>query len=250
MKYVLNSTLVLITSMLLPSLSAEVLETWTFSEADDTTMDATASDQGTLLSTANRPTAAVKNGRMEFFADGETDGVFLINAFAQQPVSYGVYEVSWTYTSAAFVNTLAVDGNANLGFDFRDTKETRYKGKDDGLLGGVRLRYADKHILIQYTAAGDANKFVTIASIDRIVLPEPLRVRIRYDLDNSGKPGSMQIFLQLGEEDEINPVTDAEIPEGAVLSGYRILQQITNGKTSWQQGDVVSVDDFTLSKAE
>lgn len=236
--------------MLLSPLSAEVLETWTFSEADGTTIDGTSSDKGTLLSTVSRSTAAVKKGRMEFFPDGETDGVFLINAFAQGPVSSGVYEVSWTYTSAAFANTLEVDGSANIGFDFRDTKETRYKGNDDGLLGGVRLRYEKKHILIQYSAAGDANRFTTVASIDRIVLPDPLSVRIRYDLDNSGKPGSMQIFLQLGEEDEINPVTDAEIPEGTVLSGYRILQQITNGKTNWQKGDVVSIDDFTLSKVE
>jgi len=235
--------------MLLPSLSAEVLETWTFSEADGTTMDATTSDQGTALSSVSRPTAAVKKGRLEFFADGETDGVFLINTFAQGPVSSGVYEVSWTYTSAAFANTLEVDGSANIGFDFRDTKDTRYKGYDDGLLGGVRLRYHEKHILIQYQPA-HVVKFETIASIDRIVLPEPLRVRIRYDLDKSGLPGSMQIFLQLGEEDEIHPVSDAIIPEGSVLDGYRILQQITNGKNNWQVGDIVSIDDFTLSKVE
>ena len=84
----------------------------------------------------------------------------------------------------------------------------------------------------------------------KLVLPEPLRVRIRYDFDTAGQPGSMQVFLKLGEEDEINPVTDAQIPEGSALDGYRILQQMTNGKTNWKVGDVVAVDDFTLSNGQ
>jgi hypothetical protein len=220
-------------AMLLSTLSAEVLETWTFSEADGSEMDATYSDNGSVLSSATRPTAAVRDGKMEFFSDGATDGVFLINGFAGMPMSSGVYEVCWTYTSAAFVNTLEVGGSANLGFDFRNTMSTRYKGNDDERLGGVRMRYENKTIQIQYQVAYEA-RFTTIASIDRIVLPDPLRVRIRYDLDHAGQPGSMQVFLKLGEEDEINPVTDAKIPEGSILNGYRILQQITNGKTNWQ----------------
>jgi len=249
MKHILSLTILTIGGLLLSSLSAEVVEAWTFSEADGTLMDATYSDQGNMLCPQTRPTLILRNGRVEFVSDGVTDGVFLINPFSGEPITSGVYELSWTYVSAAFVKTMEVDGSANVGFDFRDTKDTRYKGSDDGLLGGVRLRYEGKHIMIQYQSANE-EKFETIASMDRVVLPEPLRVRIRYDLDNSGQPGSMQVFLKLGEEDEINPVTDAKIPEGAVLDGYRILQQMTNGGTNWQIGDVVAVDNFTLSKAE
>ena len=229
-------------------LSAEVLETWTFSETNGTLMDATLSDKGRELSSAVRNTAAVKNGRMEFFPDGETDGVFLINEFSAPEMAAGVYEVSWTYASAAFANTMQVGGSANLGFDFRNTMGTRYKGVDDERLGGVRLRYENKAILIQYQQAPERNKFITIASIDCIVLPDPLQVRVRYDFDKAGEPGSMQVFLKLGDEDEIHPVTDAMIPAGAILNGYRILQQITNGKTNWQKGDVVAIDDFSLTK--
>ena len=84
MKYRFNLTISIIGSALLSSLSAEVLETWTFSEADGTAIDATYSDQGNVLCPQTRPTLMVKDERLEFSSDGETDGVFLINTLPKQ----------------------------------------------------------------------------------------------------------------------------------------------------------------------
>lgn len=229
--------------------SAEVLEKWTFDYPDGTPLSQMLSDQGWPLANADKPSARVRAKRLELDAQGDIDAIFLINEFSSKPAKTGLYEVAWTFASAGFARTHEVKGRANAGFDFRDTGDTRYKGKDDRVLGGVRLRYEKKVILIEYQDS-TTDKFTEIARVERVVLPEPLHVRIRFDLDQAGQPGSMQVFLSLGDEPEIQPVTDGIIPEGVSLSGYRLIQQITNGGTNWQEGDYVTLDDFMLSRVE
>ncbi|MBL6838971.1 MAG: hypothetical protein ISQ75_07860 [Puniceicoccaceae bacterium] len=245
MKLPLSCLVLLVSSVFAES--TKMLEQWTFSETDGTSLSLMLSDKGTPLASVDRPSARVKDGKLWVDAEGEYDSIYLINEFAGKPFSSGVYQVNWTFTNAAFAGTHGVKGKANAGFDIRDTGDTRYKGNDDVVLGGVRLSYEKKAIEIQYQDSLQ-ERYTEIALVDRVVLPEPLHVRILFDLDRSGEPGSMQVFLRLGEEEEINPLADGIIPKGVQLKGFRLTQQITNGGSNWQQGDSVGMDNFTLSR--
>lgn len=227
--------------------SAEVIEKWEFSEEDGTGLSAMLSDKGTAFSNKNKPSAKVSNGRLRFTAEGDHDSIFLTHEFAAPNPTDGIYEASWIFTSAAFPNTMEVKGRAFAGIDIRDTGETTYKGDDDKVIAGVRIGFHKGSIVVQYQDHEGA-AYQEIAKVDRVVIPEPLNVRIRFDYSKVGKPGSMMIYLQMGDEDEINFISDGVLPEGVRLKGYRIIQQITNGGTNWKLGDYVTVDDFTLSR--
>lgn len=229
--------------------SAEVLEQWTFSEADGAQFSEMLSDKGTRLATVDKPSASVQNGKLKFVSSDEIDSIFLINKFAGGSYKTGVYEMSWTFTNAVFAATHEVKGKANAGFDFRNNSGTPYKGNDDIFVGGVRLSFENGSIQIQYQDS-TTPRYMKLAKIERLVLPEPLHVRIRFDLDAAGEAGSMQVFLRLGEDAEINPLTDGVIPEGSILNGFRITQQITNGKTDWRKDDSISLDNWTLTKVK
>jgi hypothetical protein len=226
--------------------TAEVIEKWTFDYPDDTPLSQTLSDQGTPLATVDKPTARIWGNRLELNAEGDNDSIFLINEFSGPALPRGIYEVEWSYMSTDFARTHEAKGRAVVGFDLRDTRGTRYKGKDDVVLGGVRMHFNKTDILIEYQDA-TSEKYIEIAKVERVLMLEPLHVRIRFDLDQSGQAGSMQVFLRLGDQPEINPLIDGMIPEGVQLSGYRLIQQISNGGTAWQKGDYVTVDSFTLS---
>ncbi|HAV14314.1 MAG TPA: hypothetical protein DCX06_12595 [Opitutae bacterium] len=226
----------------------EVIEKWEFSEPDGTQFSGMFSNSGTHLANVDRASASVSDGKLTFTNAGDEDSIFLINAFAARGLASGVYEASWTYTDADFSATHEAGARASIGFDLRDNNGTAYKGYDDLLIGGVRLNYEKQWIELQYQDSV-AENYIRIAKIERSILPAPLHVRMRIDLDKSGEPGSFQVFLKLGDEDEINPLTDGVISAGAKLSSYRILQQITNGNTNWKKGDSVSIDNFTLSRA-
>lgn len=232
------------TSLLAP---AEVLEKWSFDYPDDTPLSQTFSDLGNPLGNNDKPSARVWGNRLELNAEGDNDSIFLINEFSGQPIATGVYEVAWSFTSTGFARTHEVKGRATVGFDFRDTAGTRYNGKDDTVLGSMRMHFQKTDILVEYQDAV-SGKFIEIAKVERVVLPEPLHVRIRFDLDLAGEPGSMQVFLGLGDQPEIHPLVDGTIPENVKLSGYRLIQQISNGGTAWQSGDYVTIDNFALSQ--
>lgn len=242
-----NLTLLTILLLSMLSASAKVLERWEFSHPDGTQLSQMLSDKGTQLTNKDKPSAKIRKERLEFTGEGDEDSIFLINEFAKRPDLSGVYEVSWVFTSASFGYTHEVDGKANAGIDLRDTGETVFGGKDDTVLAGVRLSYINKTIEIQYQ---DSEQLVyeKIARIERVVLPEPLQVRILLDFNRAGQPGSMQIFLRLGTDDEINPVVDGILPQGTELKGFRLIQQITNGGANWQKGDYVTIDNFTLTQ--
>lgn len=229
--------------------SAEVLEQWTFSEANGTNLSQILSDQGTRLATVDKPSTSVQNGKLKFVSSDEIDSIFLINKFSETSMDSGVYEVSWTFTNAVFAATHEVNGKANAGFDFRNHSGTPYKGNDDIFFGGVRLSFENGSIQVQYQDSTTSH-YTKLAKIERLVLPDPLHVRIRFDLDAAGQPGSMQVFLRLGEDPEINPLEDGVIPKDTILNGFRIIQQITNGKTDWRKDDSISLDNLTLTKVE
>lgn len=227
--------------------SAEVIEMWEFSEADGTGMNGMLSNKGSSLTNKDKPSAKVSNGRIKFTAEGEEDSIFLTNTFAAPNPASGVYEVSWKFTSAAFPNTMEAKGRGFAGIDLRDTGATTYKGSDDRVIAGVRIGFFKGAIVVQ-SQDHEVRPYEEIAKVERVVLPEPLSVRIQMDFDKAGEPGSMQIFLRLGDEDEINPIPDGVLPEGCQLKGYRVIQQITNGGTNWKLGDYVTIDDFSLSR--
>lgn len=227
--------------------SAEVIEAWEFSEEDGVGLSRMLSSKGTALANKDKASAKIYNGRLKFTGEGEEDSIFLTNEFTSPNPSSGVYEASWQFTSAAFPNTMEAKGRAFVGFDLRDTGPTIYKGADDRVIAGVRIGILKGSIVVQYQDHEGA-PYQEIAKVERVVLAEPLNVRIVLDYENAGAPGSMKIFLRLGDDDEINPVSDAVLPKGIEPKGYRLIQQITNGGTDWQLGDYVTIDDFALSK--
>jgi hypothetical protein len=226
-----------------------VIDAWDFSEADGTSITATLSTQGKPFARGKHPTANVKNQALEFSYDGKTDAIFAISEFSKQALRTGVYEISWVFNQMDFTQTAAAQGMANVGFDFRDTEGTTYKGKDDTILVGLRLSFEKGQTRIQIQTADDP-KFKTVASYDFSVLRDPLAVRLRLDLNKAGNPGSLQAFLKLGNADPEQVVIDATLPAGKGLSGYRVIQQTRNGNTKWAKGDRVAVDDFKILKAE
>ena len=227
--------------------SAEVIEMWEFSEEDGTSLSGMLSNKGTALANKDKPSAKVSNGRLKFTAEGEEDSIFLTYEFGAPNPTTGIYEASWKFTSAAFPNTMEAKGRAFAGLDLRDTGATTFKGSDDRVIAGVRIGFLKGAIVVQ-SQDHEGRAYEEIAKVERVVLPEPLSVRIRMNYDTVGQPGSMQIFLRLGDEEEINPVSDGVLPEGYQLKGYRVIQQITNGGTNWKMGDYVTIDDFSLSR--
>jgi hypothetical protein len=226
-----------------------VIDAWNFSEVDGTSISATLSTQGKPFARGEHPTAKVKDQALEFSYDGETDAIFAITEFSKQALRTGVYEISWVFNKMDFTQTAAAQGIANVGFDFRDTEGTTFKGKDDTILVGLRLSFEKGQTRIQIQTAND-RKFKTVAMYDFSVLRDPLAVRLRLDLNEAGKPGSLQAFLKLGDSDPEQVLAAASLPAGKGLSGYRVIQQMRNGNTNWVQGDHIAIDAFKISKAE
>lgn len=245
MKY--TQLLTLATAALLHlSASASVREVWTFSAPDGTSLNKVMSNEGTAFFTSGTPITSIRDNQLEFSYDGETPHTFRQMQFHGDPVKDGICEVSWTFSKIDFTKTAAVKGSGNVGIDIRDLKGTRSDNSDDVILGGLRLRFDKKDLQIQYKAH-DANEYESIAQMPVAQLEDNLQVRLRFDLNEPTKPGAFKIFLKLWGEDEINPVHSDTLPAGALISGFRVIQQTTNGKNDWQAGDTVLLDDFALS---
>ena len=118
--------------------------------------------------------------------------------------------------------------------------------KDDTLLAGVRLSHQKGKTRVQLQSS-DVPKYTTIKVFPYAVFAEELKVRVRFDFDQAGTAGSLQVILQSGEQEEEYVVSDGVLPVGANLTGYRIIQQTRNGKTNWALGDLVTVNEYRLS---
>lgn len=235
-----------VTSCMYCSLFGEIQEVWDFEFPDQTPLTQVKSNLGTSFLPGESPIMTIRNNELEFSYDGSTQHTFRQTAFSGEPTSTGISEISWAFTKVDFSRTAAASGSANVGFEVRDFKGTRQNNKDDLVLAGLRLRYDKGKLVIQYKAH-DASNFEVIDSTPGAKFEAPVKVRIRLDLDNPTTDGALKIFLKKGTEEAFCALANGTLPKSAVISGFRTAQQTINGKNSWQVGDIVCVDDFTLS---
>lgn len=227
-------------------LFGETREMWDFTATDDTSLHSARSNLGNTFITAASPIAKIRNNEAEFSYDGSSKHTFRQTAFKGAAITTGICELSWVFTKVDFSRTAANNGSGNLGFDVRDLKGTRQNNKDDVVFGGIRLRFEKNKILIQYKPQGNKN-FESLYSIPKVKLDAPLQVRLRFDLDKPSEVGALQVFLKEGDAEAFCVLENGILPAGAVIDGFRTAQQTINGNNSWQVGDVVCVDDFTLT---
>ncbi|CAI8350821.1 MAG: Uncharacterised protein [Opitutia bacterium UBA7350] len=228
------------------SLFGEIQETWDFTAPDGTPLTEVKSNLGTEFLSAASSIVAIRNNELEFYHDGTTPHTFRQTEFSGEPLTSGVCEISWKFTKVDFLKTAAVSGTANIAFDLRDLKGTRQNVEDDIILAGLRLRFDKNTILVQYRPH-DAKNFEVLHSISAAQLNAPMHVRMRFDLDNPEAIGSLKIHLKEGAKEEFCALEAGTLPKSAAISGFRSIQQTTNGKNTWQVGDVVCVDDFSLT---
>ena len=239
--------LLLITSAKLVLASTLVTkEEWTFSDPDGSETTSSMSNLGNAFSRKDFGSLNISDQSLQFGYDGQTDKIFSVNQFTGPVPSEGIVEMSWTFSSIDFSRTALASGIANVGFDFRDQAGTPWMLKDDTLLAGVRLSHQKGKTRVQLQSS-DVPKYTTIKNFPYAVFAEELKVRVRFDFDQAGTVGSLQVILQSGEQEEEYVVSDGVLPVGANLTGYRIIQQTRNGKTNWALGDLVTVNEFRLS---
>ena len=222
------------------------IEEWAFSDPDGTETTSSMSNLGNSFSNKVFGSLNISGESLQFGYDGETEKIFSVNQFTGPVPSSGIVEMSWTFSSIDFSRTALASGIANVGFDFRDQAGTPWMLKDDTLLAGVRLSHRMGQTRVQVQTS-NVPKYATIKSYPYAVFAEELKVRVRFDFDQAGTVGSLQVILQLGELEEEFVVDDGTLPIGANLTGYRINQQTRNGKTNWALGDVVTINEFKLS---
>ena len=243
----LSLLLLLITSAKL-ALASTLLtkEEWIFSNPDGTETTSSMSNLGNAFSNKAFGSLNISGQSLQFGYDGETDKIFSVNQFTGPVPSAGIVEMSWIFSSIDFSRTAIASGIANVGFDFRDQAGTPWMLKDDTLLAGVRLSHQKGKTRVQLQSS-DVAKYTTIKIFPYAVFAEELKVRVRFDFDQAGTAGSLQVIVQLGQQKEEFLVSDAVLPVGANLTGYRIIQQTKNGKTNWAMGDSVTVNEYRLS---
>ena len=237
----------LILPLILASIAtADVIDKWSFSEADGTALGSALSSRGKPLHVHGGPLVSIKNEQLVFASDGIAGHTFRICEFTDQAISSGTVEFAFEFSSADFSRTALSGGSGNIGFDFRDTKGTLKNPGDDAILGGIRLRFAKGQLLLQSAVQEQGLRYISIATLETDILEEVMRIRVQFDFNRSGKPGSMRVFFKLGEAMEIEALSDGQLPVDASLSGFRIAQQTINGGNNWQVGDFVAVDNFTI----
>ena len=221
-------------------------EEWTFSDLDGTETTSSMSNKGNAFSKKVFGSLNISGQSLQFGYDGQTDKIFHVNQFTGPVPSKGIVEMSWIFSFIDFSRTALASAIANVGFDFRDQAGTPWMLKDDTLLGGVRLSHQNGKTRVQLQSS-DFPKYTTIKIFPYAVFTEELKVRVRFDFDQAGTAGSLQVILQLGDQDEECVVSDGVLPVGVNLTGYRIIQQTRNGKTNWALGDLVTVNEYRLS---
>ena len=223
--------LLLITSAKLVLASTLVTkEEWTFSDPDGSETTSSMSNLGNAFSRKDFGSLNISDQSLQFGYDGQTDKIFSVNQFTGPVPSEGIVEMSWTFSS----------------IDFRAQAGTPWMLKDDTLLAGVRLSHQKGKTRVQLQSS-DVPKYTTIKIFPYAVFAEELKVRVRFDFDQAGTVGSLQVILQTGEQEEEYVVSDGVLPVGGNLTGYRIIQQTRNGKTNWALGDLVTVNENRLS---
>jgi len=223
------------------AVQAGVLEAWTFSEGDGTGINNTLSDLNTRFGPAASGNASVQAGALQFGYDGSTGSIFQGQGFAGSvgSLSSGVYDISWTFTSASFTSGTTL---ASVGFAFTDRVDTT------GDLGQLELRYDAGTFGLRFDdAVVGAGTPIAGFSVSANTLAA-LAITVRIDLDNAGTAGSFQIGYQYDADPFIWAVTDGTAVAGLTLDGYEIQQQATIGERDWVAGDTVTIDNFTLSQ--
>lgn len=223
-------------------------ETWSFDQDDGVSIEHVLSDRGSSFGSSGSPIVWVENKQLRFTYDGQTGHTFRQQAFAGTAINSGILELSWTFGEVDFSRTAASGGSANIGFDVRDLSGTRQVPRDDVVFGGVRLRCEKGGVVLQSTqnGGGDSKAWAEIRRFDSVHFSGSVSVRLRFDLDRRNEAGAFQVFVITREGNEECVLDDGVLPLGGEISGFRIIQQTTNGRNSWEVGDHVSVDDFAM----
>jgi endo-1,4-beta-xylanase len=153
----------------------------------------------------------------------------------------GMFQVSWDFVSADFVNTDTADTSANIGFGLR----SKNNGNEDV---AFRFRYdgTANQFLVQLTDANGANQTFPASAISGNSLSN-LNVRMIVDLDNRGSAGSVKLYYTPDDGSEV-VLTEAGMASATFqMDQYRYAVQTSNGGTDWQVGDVVTTDNLVVS---
>lgn len=222
------------------NIPADVIDLWSFTYANGTLVGSALSEQGSDWGADNGVNAVVQNQRLEFAYDGSIASTFR-NATPSGGFSgatTGKYELSWTVTSADFSLTHA-NSSTNLGrvgFGIRTLPAN--------LDANVRLIGINNELRLDYSdSVANSSVFQTFSGSTI----QNLQLRLVYDLDNRGNAGSFQVFYTPDGGSEVAAVTSGTLHSGFELDAVRMIQQTSNGGTSWMPGDTVVVDNVTLS---
>ena len=219
------------------SSQAALIDLWEFSESNGTGLSGALSNTGNNLGN-DATLVSVQNGTLEFSSDWDgssgTASTFRTTDLSTDPITSGIVQVSWTVTSASFVNTEAVGGAGRVGFELRDTDPSNNN------FATVKLNYlgASNEFALDY---GDGQ--AVIASGTSL---SDLNVRYVADLDNAGNAGSYRVYYSFGAGPETALITDGILDAGVQIDDFRTVQQVTNGGTDWRAGDTVYIDNLRV----
>ena len=132
--------------------------------------------------------------------------------FPDQAISSGRVQFAFEFGSADFSRTALSGGSGNIGFDFRDTKGTLKNPGDDAILGGIRLRFAKGQLLLQSAVQEQGLRYISIATLETELLEEVMRIRVLFDFNRSGKPGSLRGIFKFGEAMDSESLSAGQLP--------------------------------------
>lgn len=221
------------------------LDTWSFSGAEDggSLKDAGAksSINGDVLTISDM--AFITNELARLTPVGvDNEAVFSSKTGASYAgISNGLIQVSWDVVAADFSNTYAADAMfaGQGGFGIRDTAAGN---RDNRAL----LRFKN-HKFQMALMSGSGTGYSDVARNTTHL--ENLHIRLVYDLDRTGEPGSFQVFTTLGDAAEVeHKAGTLALHAGFTVEQLRMQFQATNGDTNWQLGDYMDIDNLQIAR--
>lgn len=204
------------------------LEAWEFDESVGTPFSGLVNSVGTAMMSGDTAQVATDgSGNLLFTVGGAGDNVFRNTTVSSPNVTSGIFELSFTYTSATLAGGDAT--GANVGFGIRDDSDT------DLFL--VRIQKQNDTLRLQHrvgTTNTDLENF-GVTSLSN------LAVRVEFDLDAD----TFSVFWTPDGEVERSSLAIPMAGTGLELDMIRLLANTNN--VDWGASDSVSVDFLRLS---
>lgn len=146
--------------------------------------------------------------------------------------STGGYEISF---DVPVVSALAT-GKGNFGWGLRSTTNGISEGS-------VLVQFDGGNLQLLVTDKDGPRPAQTIGTVPTT---ENLNVRMFFNLDTSGTPGSLRVFYTLGTapEQELFTANQLTLQSNFTISDFHMFVGITSGDFSWGNSDFLSFDNL------